>query len=64
MKVFVDTNDNVENRNQFSHLTTDLENIGFNVDISAILEAYGLAHGEEWLAKFYTDNEAKLHKLF
>jgi len=45
-------------------LITNLENIGFNVDISAILEAYGLAHGEEWLAKFYTDNEEKLHKLF
>ena len=45
-------------------LMTNLENIGFNVDISAILEAYGLAHGEEWLAMCYNDNEAKLYKLF
>jgi len=45
-------------------LMTNLENIGFNIDISAILETYGLAYGEDWLARFYADNEAKLHKLF
>ena len=45
-------------------LMKNLENIGFKVDISAILEVYGLAHGEDWLTKFYTDNEAKLYKLF
>jgi len=45
-------------------LMATLESIGFNVDISAVLEVYGLAHGEGWLSKFYTDNEARLQKLF
>jgi len=54
---------NNENMELFGLITT-LECIGFNVDISAILEVYGIAHGEAWLAKFYIDNEAVLQKLF
>jgi len=45
-------------------LMTTLKGIGFNIDISAVLEVYGLANGEDWLAKFYIDNEVKLQKLF
>jgi len=45
-------------------LMETLESIGFNVDVSAVLEVYGLAYGEDWLAKFYMDNEARLQKLF
>ncbi|MCL2404251.1 MAG: hypothetical protein FWC92_01760, partial [Defluviitaleaceae bacterium] len=45
-------------------LITTLESIGFNVDISAVLEVYGLVYSEDWLAKFYMDNEARLQKLF
>jgi len=45
-------------------LVATLKDIGFNIDISAVLEVYGIAHGEAWLAKFYIDNEAALQKLF
>ncbi|MDR2727984.1 MAG: hypothetical protein LBB56_02540 [Chitinispirillales bacterium] len=41
-----------------------LRTIGFNIDISTLLEAFGLARGLAWLSDFYTARESELEKYF
>ena len=52
-----------KNTEPFS-LFSELKKMGFHVDVSMLLEAYGMAHGIDWLMKFYTENEAELQKLY
>jgi hypothetical protein len=53
-----------ENNEQPFELLTQLEIIGFSVDISDLLDAFGTAHGIEWLDNFYGNNETKLREYF
>ncbi|MCL2688681.1 MAG: DUF6036 family nucleotidyltransferase [Chitinispirillia bacterium] len=41
-----------------------LRAIGFNIDISTLLEAFGLARGLKWLSDFYMAHELELKKYF
>lgn len=44
-------------------LYSDLTAIGFSVDISAVLEAFGGAFGMEWLEGYYLEHEAEIVHL-
>ena len=41
-----------------------LGKIGFNIDISVVLDAYEYAYGIEWVRDFYVENEQEIEKLF
>ena len=45
-------------------LMEELENIGFTVDISNLLDTFGEAHGIDWLTNFYEENQNKLQEYF
>jgi len=45
-------------------LFAELKNMGFNIDIAVLLDAYEQAYGMAWLEQFYIDNESELQKLF
>ena len=45
-------------------LMSKLKGMEFDIDISLLLEAFGLAHGMVWLENFYKDNEERLIGLF
>ena len=45
-------------------LSKKLTEMGFMVDISLLLDAYGDALGMEWLEQFYNENEHKLGEFF
>ena len=45
-------------------LLTKLVDMGFDIDISVLLETYGQAYDMDWLMKFYINNEERLRKLF
>ena len=45
-------------------LLSELVGMGFNIDISGLLDAYEKAHGMEWLDEFYIDNQDDLRKHF
>lgn len=45
-------------------LSRKLTEMGFQVDISVLLDAYGDAMGMAWLEQFYSENEHKLTGLF
>jgi len=45
-------------------LKSELTKMGFVVDVSVLLEAYGVAYGMDWLSEFYTDNELALQDIF
>jgi len=51
-----------DNNNEPFKLRAKLIDMGFNIDISLLLEAYGAAHGMEWLENFYRSNETELFK--
>lgn len=50
-----------ENMEQLFELQSDLKKMQFTIDISDLLEAFGLAHGMEWLKVFYENNEDKIN---
>jgi len=52
-----------KNTEPFS-LFSELKEMGFHIDVSMLLEAYGMAFGMDWLMKFYTENELELQKLY
>jgi hypothetical protein len=52
----------VENIKQPFALRSQLEDIGFNVDISDLLEVFGIAYGIDWLKIFYEDNYDEISK--
>jgi len=52
-----------DNKKPFELLTT-LTDMGFDIDISLLLEAFGEAHGIHWLEEFYKSNESELIKYF
>ena len=56
----ISSNNNTEPFSLFSELIE----MGFHVDVSVLLEAYGMAHGMDWVMKFYTENEVELQKLY
>ena len=41
-------------------LMETLNKMGFNVDISLLLETFGIAHGMDWLETFYRENAKRL----
>ena len=45
-------------------LSGKLTEMGFQIDISILLDVYGEALGMEWLEQFYNENEHKLGGLF
>ena len=45
-------------------LLSDLTSMGFEIDISILLNAFENAHGMEWLGEYYKNNEAELRRLF
>ena len=45
-------------------LLSILSGMGFDVDISDLLNAYERAHGMEWLEEFYAMNQEELRKYF
>jgi hypothetical protein len=45
-------------------LFAELKNMGFNIDIAVLLDAYEQAYGMAWLEQFYVDNESELQELF
>ena len=45
-------------------LSKKLTEMGFAIDISILLDAYGEARGMEWLEQFYKEHEHKLSELF
>ena len=49
---------------QLFELSRKLTEMGFQIDISILLDAYGEALGMEWLEQFYNENEHKLSGLF
>jgi len=53
-----------ENNEKPFELLSELTAIGFRIDISVLLEAYGQAHGMDWLAEFYQNNESQLEKYY
>lgn len=50
-----------ENMERLFELQSDLQKMRFTIDISDLLEAFGLAHGMEWLKVFYENNEDKIN---
>jgi len=44
-------------------LIEQLKEMGFTIDILTLLEAYGMAHGMDWLMAFYYENEEHLLNL-
>jgi len=52
------------NDKQPLELFTKLKDIGFNLDISIVIDVYEQAYGMEWLEEFYIDNESALQQLF
>lgn len=53
-----------EDRREPLELLSLLVKMGFNIDISLLLETFEVAHGMEWLAQFYKENESELIKYF
>ena len=53
-----------DNNTEPFKLRDKLINMGFSIDISLLLEAYGEAHGIEWLEEFYRNNESTLFECF
>ena len=45
-------------------LSKKLNEMGFLIDISILLDSYGEALGMEWLEQFYNENEHILGELF
>jgi hypothetical protein len=45
-------------------LLSILIGMGFDIDISGLLDAYERAHGMEWLDEFYVINQDELRKYF
>jgi hypothetical protein len=43
-------------------LINKLNEMGFVIDISVLLEAYGTAYGMDWLMEFYTENESDINR--
>jgi len=52
-----------ENKDPFD-LFTKLKNMGFDIDVSLVLEVFEIAYGIEWLADFYNKNSNDLYKYF
>ena len=52
------------NNKQPLELFSELKHIGFNLDISVIIDAFEQAHGMEWLEEFYIANESALQDLY
>jgi hypothetical protein len=53
-----------ENNKQPLELLSTLTEIGFNPDISDLLDSFGTAHGVDWLEAFYETHQAELRKYF
>ena len=53
-----------ENNEQPLVLLSQLNDIGFNPDISDLLDAFGTAHGIDWLETFYENHQQELEKYF
>jgi len=45
-------------------LFSKLKEIGFNLDISVVIDAFEQVHGMEWLERFYIANESDLRDLY
>jgi len=45
-------------------MLAELIGIGFDIDISGLLDAYEKAHGMDWLDAFYVSNQDDLRKYF
>ena len=54
---------NTKNLQPFELLKT-LDGMGFTIDVSILLDAYGEAHGMEWLEEFYIMHEQEISKFF
>ena len=54
---------NTEEQQPFE-LSKKLTEMGFLIDISVLLDAYGEALGMKWLEKFYNENEHELGRFF
>ena len=52
------------NHNQPLALLSELSEMGFDVDISMLLGAFGEAHGMEWLDQFFRDNEREISEYY
>ncbi|MCL1844237.1 MAG: hypothetical protein FWF79_10535 [Defluviitaleaceae bacterium] len=52
------------NDKQPIELLAELKNMGFNIDIAVLLDAYERAYGMAWLEQFYIYNESELQELF
>jgi len=63
LKDVVEIMKNTKELKPFELLKT-LTGMGFIIDISILLDAYGEALGMEWLEEFYTANEQELGRLF
>jgi len=53
---------NRENDDQPLELMSRLDGMGFDIDISILLDAYEKAHGMDWLNDFYVNNQVELRK--
>jgi len=53
-----------DNNQEPFELLPELISMGFQIDISGLLDAYEKAHGMKWLEDFYKNNESKLQKYF
>ena len=50
------------NNEQPLELFSELTRMGFRIDISVLLETYGIAYGMDWLEKFYEENYTEIEK--
>ena len=53
-----------ENNEKPFELLSELAGMGFDIDISGLLDAFESAHGMDWLDEFYIKNQDKLRKYF
>ena len=53
-----------DNNEKPFELLSMLAGIGFEIDISGLLDAYERAHGMDWLDDFYLKNQDELRKYF
>ena len=63
---FIDIGDILrhDNNEQPFTLLSELADMGFNVDISNLLDGFERAHGMTWLDEFYANNQEELRKYF
>jgi hypothetical protein len=56
LTTIINSNNELDPIKLYNHLTA----IGFNIDVSAVLEAFGEACGIAWLESYYIDHESEI----